>query len=303
MEERMDYGMAAEKKKAKRRGRRVFWIVCAILFVIGGILFLTGIIMGARPSQIAQLMNGGVYVNEEGLNIGGWHFGKDSDITPAEADEPEDGILAQSYDGVSTLKINVTGATLEILPSVDESVQVEASGDEDLSRYGYTCDQEDATLTIKSKTLTDLNVEDHLAIRVYMPEYMPKIKIVNKAGTIYIESVAADTIDLDVGAGQAQVNHFQAEKLTLSCGAGEVTATGDVTKNLDVDCGLGSVSLALESPESAYNYTVSCGVGEVNIGGKSYSGLGQDVKVKTSGAERKLDISCGVGEVNVSFTE
>ena len=77
-----------------KRGWKLFWILSGVLFCVGGVLCITGLILGASPRDIGNAMSG-VYFNEDGLTVGDWHVpftdGRAEDAEESEEMESEEG--------------------------------------------------------------------------------------------------------------------------------------------------------------------------------------------------------------------
>lgn len=280
-------------------GWKVFWIVCGIAFISGLILYGAGRMMGATWDDV-----------DDDLVIHAFNIGSldlDSDYDYGEGAEVPDS--AENYPGVTEIDVDVTGITLQLLPSEDGMLRVETK-DMD-SRLEYQCRQNGKTLEIETTdSLRIINrIKDNAAtVWVYLPEeQLEKVDISNQAGEVYAESINAEKFTLDVGAGEAELIGFNVQKADFSCGVGEITGTGTILDKADLSCGVGDIDLTLTGKETDYGYEVSCGIGDVNVGGRYFSGIGLDQDDGEynggHGGERKLCIDCGVGSVSVNFEE
>lgn len=108
-------------------------------------------------------------------------------------------------------------------------------------------------------------------------------------------------VELNIGAGQADVDELCAEKVSVEVGAGQVKLSYLDTKKFEAETGAGQIKANLVESEDAYSYDAECGIGEIKIGNNSISGLGGEKNVTNPGAERHLDIECGVGQIEISF--
>lgn len=239
------------------------------------------------------------------FNIGSLDLDSDYDYGES-ADVPDS---AEDYSGVTELDVDVTGISLQLLPSGDGVLRVETK-DMD-SRLEYRCRQDGKTLEIETTdSLRIINrIKDNAAtVWVYLPqEQLKKIDISNQAGEVYAEDVNAEKFSLDVGAGEAELTGFAVQKADFSCGVGEITGMGTISDRADLSCGVGEIDLTLEGKRTDYSCEVSCGIGEVNVDGRHFSGIGMDQgdgeHDGEHGGDRKLVIDCGVGSVSVNFEE
>lgn len=280
-------------------GWKIFWIVCGIAFISGLILYGAGRMMGATwddvdDDLVIHAFNGGT-------------FSSDSDYDYGESADVPDSV--EEYPGVTEIDVDVTGISLQLLPSEDGAFRVETK-DMD-SRLEYRCRQNGKKLEIETTdSLRVINrIKNNAAtVWVYLPEgQLEKIDISNQAGEVYAESVNAEKFLLDVGAGEAKLTGFNVQKADFSCGVGEITGTGMVLDKADLSCGVGEIDLTLEGKRTDYSCEVSCGIGDVNVGGRHFSGIGMDQSDGEHDGEhdgdRKLCIDCGVGSVSVEFAE
>lgn len=93
------------------------------------------------------------------------------------------------------------------------------------------------------------------------------------------------------------------ERVELEVGAGQADVRGLITQKLELEVGAGQANVELIGMQKEYNYDIECGVGNVVIGGTSYAGLGTEQSVENEGATKQIRVECGVGEVQVNFTE
>lgn len=121
------------------------------------------------------------------------------------------------------------------------------------------------------------------------------------AGRIKVGNLVCDTADIDVGAGELSIEEAViAADADIDLGMGSVAVDGFLTKNLDIDCSMGTVTLKLLDSEQDHNYYIDCAMGTVNVGGRSYSGLADGMKID-NGSGSDFDIDCAMGTVNITF--
>ncbi len=96
---------------------------------------------------------------------------------------------------------------------------------------------------------------------------------------------------------------MQFECVELEVGAGQANVSSLITQRLEVEVGAGQANVELKGVQADYNYYIECGVGNVVVGGTSYAGLGAEQNVKNDGATKEVHVECGVGEVQIKFIE
>lgn len=97
--------------------------------------------------------------------------------------------------------------------------------------------------------------------------------------------------------------NMQFESVELEVGAGQAVVTGLITQKLDVEVGAGQAEVELSGKQEDYNYRIECGVGNVVVGKNSYVGLGTEQRVTNEGATKEINIECGVGQAEINFME
>ncbi len=117
------------------------------------------------------------------------------------------------------------------------------------------------------------------------------------------EGYVFEEVDMEIGAGQAEINDLHTQLLDIEVGAGQAELMNLDVKYLNATAGAGQITAELVGSEKDYSYDVECGIGEIVIGENSYGGFGRDTHIENSGAERKVDIECGVGQIVIEFEE
>ncbi len=140
-----------------------------------------------------------------------------------------------------------------------------------------------------------------------------KVKMEVGAGTLIVESLETKELDLDLGAGKAQIDNLKVtERAEIDGGAGKTAVSGEL-KNARIElgagkadvmarllgdskvkAGVGKLDLVLIGQESDYRITVDKGIGSVNLDGRS---LGDGAR--WGEGENRVDLEAGVGAVDI----
>lgn len=149
---------------------------------------------------------------------------------------------------------------------------------------------------------------------IYLPsKILENVKLENGAGTINIEYIGANNLDLNLGAGKVVINEVESlnstkidggageieikrgimNNLDLNMGVGKVTITSKLVGNSEIDAGVGELNLILLGKD--YNINVEKGIGSVKIDGNNVTTY--------NNGNKKIDIDGGVGSINIDFTE
>lgn len=273
---------------------------CAITIIVGIVLCVVGFSLGA----------GNV------LNMG-WNRYKpviDSRIGKSYKTEGEN--LQRTFTDIDSLSFEIMHAKINISETEKDEIVVDVPEE-------YNFFQEGKKLIIDSENI-DINVwnKEIPEINVYIPKDM-RFKNVDMevgAGTAEIDSISADKMTLEIGAGEAEINtldisekcnievgagnldikNYQGKATELSVGAGNAAIVGSILGNTDIECGLGSVKVTLINTKRDYNFDISGGMGEIVIGEAKYSGTGFEDYINND-AEYEMKVECGMGDVTVEF--
>lgn len=290
-----------------KKGWKIFWIVCGVLFASGAALCIVGFAFGGSFASVEQAVRRGMTSIDaidrkvERLEDGIENRYEDEDFEEQSQDQ-------KSYDGIDHLEIDVAALSVQIRISDDDRVWVEAEGIP--SELNYRCYQEGNSLEIETESdWTSLagikdqeNQEYQGTLRVAVPEKkLAEISISNRAGEIYIEHLEAGEFSLETGAGKAVVDNFIADEAELSCGAGQIQALGEILGGGDISCDAGNVDLKLRGGESNYRCQIEECLGKVNFGKHQFDG-GRGEHFHGEG-RRIVEIECAAGNVDVTFED
>lgn len=136
------------------------------------------------------------------------------------------------------------------------------------------------------------------------------------AGKVTIDELLANSLNIELGAGELKVGRLDAmHKAEIDGGAGSVTIMGGRLNNADIDMGVGELNLTSElDGKSSIDY----GVGETNL---VLLGTDDDYKIKLDkgigdawlagkkmsddsvygGGSRRVEIDGGIGALNITF--
>lgn len=307
-----------------KRGWKIFWIVCGIVFCMGAAFCIAGRMMGTSFYEAAAELDA------RSRFFPGFLFsGLDDDLddtielTSKITDSREYGYgerakepgIKKDYSGIRKIDVDAAGIQLQVLASPDKDVHVEAVNVDKRLRFKCIQNRDELDITTTKKLRTINRIDGYATVWLLIPEeQLEELELSNDAGEVYVAKANAVDFSLDVGAGQAVVDDFTAQVADMECGAGEITATGTIQSEGDIGCGVGEIVLTLMGNETDFIYNVDCGIGEVEIGGESFSGIGvsksghgydDDDEYHGDGSHggKELSIECGIGSVSVDFRE
>lgn len=157
-------------------------------------------------------------------------------------------------------------------------------------------------------------------LTIYVPEgtVFNEVEIKTGAAKINIGTLSADSVELELGAGDARFEKLNVtsdieieggagqitivngslNNLTLEMGVGELNLTATLLGKSDLNLGVGESNITLIGSKDDYRIDVEKGVGTVTIDGKEVTDFGS-----SGNGEAIVDIDGGIGRINVSFLE
>lgn len=152
-----------------------------------------------------------------------------------------------------------------------------------------TVEDKNGILTIKETKKFGITYTGAV-LTLYLPAdtVLEKANITTGAGRLTIDYLSADTMNLELGAGEVKIDTLiAASDADIDGGAGKITISGGALHNLDLDMGVGQLNL---SSALTGESELDLGVGESNI------------TVIGNKEDYKLDIEKGIGNITVDGT-
>lgn len=243
---------------------KIALVLAGIFTFIGLVCVMVSITLGLTWGKFSDMVKRGRFniVFDNDISFGG----KTEDTT-------------QNLDNVQDLDVDFGAGKLEIYYADVEEIQVQQK-----NVKGFACYVEDGTLYIEGNNGNLWRNKSNSEIVVRIPK-----------DTVFHE------VDMEIGAGQADVRDLTADSVDVEAGAGEARLTGLRIKEIDAKVGAGKLYLELVDSEKDYSYDAECGIGEIKVGKTSIGGLGGSKSVENPGAARHMDLECGVGQIQVEF--
>lgn len=210
--------------------------------------------------------------------------------------------LAYSAANVDKMELKANNAAISLLLYDGDSIKVYTEG---IEQGQFSCKLEGRTLDMKETSNISLfqpsGTSDRI-IEILIPrgKSFESCSVKAGAGTVYLEQMIANKLELEAGAGDIRADSIDVRKLEADCGVGQIAITGTVRGDVEADCGVGSLSFQLTGQETDYNYELDCGMGEILLNGNRYSSLATKKEINNR-APRTFQIGCGVGTVEVAF--
>lgn len=215
-----------------------------------------------------------------------------------------------------TVSDNITKLEIEI-GAADFAIKQAGTFSVESNLKNLTVTEKNGTLIIKEKKRLGTYNGAVLVLNIPADTVFEKAEITTGAGRLTAEALWANTLKLELGAGEVNIKSLIAKtKADIDGGAGKITISGGSLYNLDLDMGVGQLNL---TSALAGNSELDLGVGESNltfIGGKDdyavdiEKGLGSitvDGKnfsnYSSTDGQNRIDINGGVGAINIDFKE
>lgn len=213
---------------------------------------------------------------------------------------------------VKELIIDISAADLSIETGDDFRVE---------SNHKYlNVKESDGKLFISEDRNGFLSNAEGTHLYIYIPEDMhfTYAEVNTGAGSVKIDELSTDVIELELGAGEVQIGKLTAEKraeinggageltirdgllhnMELDMGVGELNLTGRILGKSSLDYGIGEAGVTLLGTEEDYQVKLDKGIGEATLEGESM----RDDSVYGSG-DNQIEIDGGIGELHITFRE
>lgn len=182
--------------------------------------------------------------------------------------------------------------------------------------------EKNGRLTIKDTTKIKLSANSssykNAVLTIYVPSgtVFRNVNLDTGAGKLTIDSLSAETIDFDLGAGDVSINTLIVTRSAdIDGGAGRITVSGGALNDLDMDMGVGELDLTSEfsgdckldmgvgesnitliGNREDYKLDLEKGIGSISVDGDNISDVGN-----VGNGKNTVEINGGVGAINVRF--
>lgn len=214
-------------------------------------------------------------------------------------------------DDITDLEVDINASSFTVATGSEFSIE---------SNLKYLTVREKGNTLIIRERSNSLIKHDNPVLTLYIPEgfSFKEADITTGAGKVTVNSLVADNLQLELGAGEVVLNNIIAtHEADIEGGAGSLTVNGGIFNDLDVQMGVGALNFKSQlTGKSEFDF----GVGEANIEligtkddyrlevqkgiGKSYID-GSDIKGGSvyGNGPNLVSLEGGVGSINVTFTE
>lgn len=237
-------------------------VISAILIVAGLICLAVSFGLGFTGKDFVNMVDNGKF-NFTFNN--GFHVGETKEFV-------------NEIENCRNLDIEIGAGSLELCYADVKEIQVHQE-----NVRGFECYVEEDTLHIESEGVFGIQSSNG-EIMLVIPKDMQFREV-----------------DLEIGAGMAQMKGLIADSINIEVGAGEANIEDLDIKNLSAEIRAGQLNLEMVDSEADYSYDIECGIGEIQLGKNSFSGLGSAKSVTNPGASRYMDLECEIGQIQIDF--
>lgn len=221
---------------------------------------------------------------------------------------------AEGAKEIRNLDINIGATTLYVYESQDtKTVKVETNNE-----YITSWNDGDVLRVVEKSHLYLSNLFSDGDLVIYVPANMEfdNVKIEAGAGTLKIEKMVVDDLDLNLGAGKTSIDYLKVNKaakidggaghtevkdgelsnLDLELGAGKAEIKAKLLGDNELNTGVGKLDLDLIGRESDYKITIDKGIGSVTVNGEKQ----KDDAIYGQG-RNLIKVESGVGAVEIKM--
>ncbi|MDD7641108.1 MAG: DUF4097 family beta strand repeat-containing protein [bacterium] len=299
---------------------RALLITCGVCVAVGGGLLIAGIALGGTWDDATVTIGEEEYDVRDAWDDGLLKFeGKTS--YAEDSDQPESGVmtgeLEETADQIRELKMTLRSCELQITQSKDDQIRLEI--EKDMEQY-FDVRRKEHTLTIEDTRKTKKQLKAaKVTLQIPADHVFEEVHMEAGAGTIRIDRLVANDIDVEGGAGKIEAQTLIANQeldaeigagdfyikeailgdTELACGVGHFEIEScELNGNADISSGVGEVNVGILGEKKDFNYDLSCGMGELQVFDDSFTSLGKDKEIN-NGAKYTIKLECGMGRVNV----
>lgn len=284
-----------------KKGWKIFWIICGCIAALGIVLCISGIVMGASLSAIRQAAWN--YSREMSDEFGWSDEGYDTNT--AEGGEERYVSIADIGEldvEVDYLKVNVVEGSGNEIRIYTSNIPEEVNDQLQFVQDGDTLEVDIRNERTWRDAMKNRGEAGTLTIAIPRENSLRSVDLaIGSAETLKAENIKVPELDVEIGAGKADITGFEVNSLNVEVGAGEMNLEGKASAEISIECGVGKVNYTAAGSEKDYSYDLEVGAGTVTVGSEEYSGLFSEKKIMNGGT--LMEIECSIGEVNVTFTE
>lgn len=268
-----------------------------LLFLLGVGFVITGLVMGATSGDIKNMIER--YVPIKGIEWSEYSIGRDDKLILQEEDGEVRSLEFDTAD-IRKLDLELISADCMIYPSSADKIIVTTDADKNI----LTVKKSSGKLKIESSAINLVN--GATKIDIYLPKNLELDDFeLSMSGRMHVSCpIQSKMIHLEVGGAKLiSDSAMTAANIELQLGAGSAELSYVDADNISIENGAGETKIGLAGHKEQYNVRMEIAAGEVTYGTRSYSGLAHEFSDSPKDATKKIDIECAAGKVKVTFEE
>lgn len=305
---------------------KVFTKICLIVAAIAGGVGILGVVIGlAMGADISDLNSMGIYISpHQQVAVSGvireekdenHHMDKDTDSKYHQSmvehgsehkySAKEKNITGQanlptgqnsnnnSFSGIKRLEVEVQNAQITVIAREDSNeITYNYNGNKNIAKV------EGTTLKLEDRSYVNNKIE----LDIYVPVgALKEIDIEALNGTLNADRMVADNISIEIDNASVQIEELVvSNEAELKINAGQMVVGYYSGKGLETECAMGSIMVVCEGKTKDYNFELECGMGNIRVGEDSYSGIGNDFRIRND-SPQYIHAECGLGEIILEF--
>ena len=184
-------------------------------------------------------------------------------------------------------------------------------------------EEKDGYLTVTDPTkikLAGSNLSEYAILTIYVPTDVTfkAVNISTGAGRLTVDTLSAEAIDFELGAGEVSLNALYATKsarieggagrisisggelndLDMEMGIGELTLKSALTGSCQLDMGVGKSDITLIGSKDDYKIDIDKGLGSISVDGAKISDFGS-----SGNGTNQVKINGGIGAIDIEFKD
>jgi lia operon protein LiaG len=203
-----------------------------------------------------------------------------------------DTVKTASLSGIKDIKVNVSSASINIIPTNDADLKAHLNGSitsSSSSNFELECYNSGSTLYVNVNNKTKINFgffSSSLRLDVYIPSnYTNDLKLSSSSGSINVKDLKLTALQCTASSGSTTIDNVTADSFDYSSSSGSLNANNLNTKNSKLSSSSGSKNLR--------GFT-----GDL----KSSSSSGS-TRVEYSSFDNNIDITASSGGIEVTLPE
>lgn len=220
---------------------------------------------------------------------------------------------AAKASDITELYIELNYADFTLAPSQDDSFHVSSEGS---GKYQYYTDDSvfylngsfdhhigsfnKLTLEVPNIDFSNVNIDFGAGTANLSSLKSDSLSISIASGELTLDGADCDYISTEVGAGSASIKNGQTQNANFEIGMGKLDYTGYIDADLVAEVGMGNITLLIGDTQEEHNYDLECAMGNITLGQKSYGGMVLETEIDNQ-ADSNYLLECGMGNIDITF--